>query len=111
MSKNFGTDPNKLARRDDPDTSHSAASAVNTPKWEKLVYIAIKKHGPEGATQDQIIDMICERFGAVPYSTITARFKALEEKKLIFYTDEKRKGKSGRMSRVRVAKKFYKGNL
>lgn len=103
----FGTDPKKLARRHDPDTSHEAAHAVKTAKWERRVYKAIKKHGEQGATQDQIIDMICARFGSVPYSTITARFKALEEKRLIFYTGDKRKGKSGRMSRVRVAKKYY----
>lgn len=102
----FGTDPHTLARRADPETSHAAAHAVKTATWEKRVYIAIRKHGWEGATQDQVIDMIQDRFGSIPYSTITARFKALEDKKLIFYTGEKRKGKSGRESRVRIAKKY-----
>jgi hypothetical protein len=103
----FGTDPRKLARRHDPSTSHEAAGHVNTARWEKRVYIAVCKHKTNGATQDQIIDMIHNRFGSVPYSTVTARFKALQDKKLITYTGEKRKGKSGRLSRVRVASKYF----
>ncbi len=105
----FGTDPHKLARLDDPDTSHEAARHVNTAKWERRVYVAVCKHKKSGATQDQIIEMIQGRFGSVPYSTVTARFKALADKKLIKYTGEKRKGNSGRMSRIRVAAKYYQG--
>ena len=99
----LGTNPKKLARRNDPLTSHAAARSVNTAKWEGRVLEAIKWHGNRGAIQDEILAWISDNYGPAPYSTVTARFKALEEKGLIKYTDQTRKGISGRMSRVRIA--------
>jgi hypothetical protein len=103
----FGTDPKKLARTGDPSTSHAAARATNTAKWEQIVLEAIRSFGTRGATQDEIIDWVHEKYGWQPYSTVTARFKALEEKGYIIYTGETRKSKSGRQSRVRVAAEYY----
>jgi hypothetical protein len=103
----FGTDPKKLARAGDPSTSHAAARGVNTARWEERVLDIIKGFRERGCTQDEVIDAIHYKFGSVPYSTITARFKALQDKELITYKSKKRKGKSGRLSRVRVATEFF----
>lgn len=100
---NFGTEPRKLVRRNDPETSRAAAESVNSESWEEKVYRVIKEHGAEGATQDQVLAAIYRRYGMVPYSTVTARFKALEEGGLIKYSGATREGVSGRQSRVRVA--------
>lgn len=99
----FGTDPRRLARRTDPSTSHAAAASTNSARWERIVLGVITTFGKRGCIQDDVITAITRSYGPVPYSTITARFKALEEKNLIRYTDEKRTGRSGRSSRVRVA--------
>ena len=104
----FGTDPKKLARRGDPHTSHAAAKATDTAKWEQIVLEAIRSFGTRGAIQDDVTAWVTENYGAQPYSTVTARFKALEEKGYIIYTGETRKSKSGRQSRVRVAAEYYR---
>lgn len=104
--KRYGTDPHKLVRETDPATSNIAAHSVDSKTWEQKVYQAIRDHGPEGAIQDQIIDTINTRYGHIPYSTITARFKALEEKGYIKYRSSTRKGHSGKPSRIRVAACF-----
>lgn len=106
IDREFGTDPRKLVRRHDPDTSHEAAQSVDSTRWESRVYKAICAFGRDGAIQDEILTEIAGTYGHVPYSTVTARFKSLEEKGLIVYTQQKRKGLSGRHSRVRVASKF-----
>jgi len=103
----FGTDPKTLARAGDPSTSHAAARGVDTARWERRVLEVIRGFRERGCTQDEVIDAIHFKFGSVPYSTITARFKALQDKELITYKSRKRKAKSGRMSRVRVATEFF----
>jgi len=91
----FGTDPKYLARTDDPDTSHEAAESVDTTALEALVYSAIYMH-PNGCIQDDILVMYPNK----PYSSITARFRALLDKRLIEDTGQRRKGRSGRNQRV-----------
>jgi hypothetical protein len=90
----FGTDAKKLVRKNDPDTSRASANAVDTTKMEKLVYEAICGF-PDGCISDDILAM----FPQYPYSTITARYKALYEKGFITI-DGVRKGKSGRNQRI-----------
>ena len=99
----YGTEPHKLARTADPGTSKIAAHAVNTSRWESRVYEIIKSFGRQGCIQDEVLRMCLRLYGHIPYSTVTARFKSLQEKDLIYYNSERRKGKSGRPSRVRVA--------
>jgi hypothetical protein len=94
----FGTAPFKLVRKEDPTTSHQAAQAVDTTKLESLVYEAIKSH-PEGCISDEILEM----YPNYPYSSITARYRALLDKDLIEVTGVKR-GKFGRNQRVMKAK-------
>ena len=98
MERFFGTEPFKLARREDPATSHQAAQAVDTTKLEQLVYEAIKSF-PEGCISDEIL----EKYPNYPYSSITARYRALLDKDLIEVSGVKR-GKFGRNQRIMKAK-------
>lgn len=100
----FGTESKKLVRADDPDTSHAAANAVDTTKLEAMVYEAIKKFGDQGCISDQILAM----YPTYPYSSITARYRALLDKGFIVETGERRKGQSGRGQRVLKAQGIQK---
>ena len=94
MERFFGTEPFKLVRNQDPTTSHQAAQAVDTTKLEQMVYEAIKSH-PEGCISDEILEM----YPNYPYSSITARYRALLDKGFIEVTGVKR-GKFGRNQRI-----------
>ena len=94
----FGSPAFKLVRKEDPVTSHQAAQAVDTTKLESLVYEAIKGF-PDGCISDEILEM----YPNYPYSSITARYRALLDKDLIEVTGVKR-GKFGRNQRVMKAK-------
>jgi hypothetical protein len=95
----FGTAAFKLARREDPVTSHQAAQAVDTTKLETLVYEAIKGF-PDGCISDEILAM----YPNYPYSSITARYRALLDKGFIEISGVKR-GRFGRNQRVMRAAK------
>jgi hypothetical protein len=90
----FGTPAFKLARREDPTTSHQSAQAVDTTKLEQMVYEAIKSH-PEGCISDEILEM----YPNYPYSSITARYRALLDKGFIEVTGVRR-GRFGRNQRI-----------
>jgi hypothetical protein len=94
----FGSPAFKLVRKEDPTTSHQAAQAVDSTKLEQMVYEAIKGF-PEGCISDEILEM----YPNYPYSSITARYRALLDKDLIEVTGVKR-GKFGRNQRVMKAK-------
>jgi hypothetical protein len=85
----------KLVRRGDPETSYEAAATVDTTRLEKMVHNAIAAF-PYGCIADDVL----AQFPNHPYSSITARFSALERKKLITCGPDKRKGASGRNQRV-----------
>lgn len=91
----FGTFWRKLVRKDDPITSHIAAKLVNTTDLEKRVYEVIAMY-PDGCIQDQVLNHL----GHLPYSSVTARFKALIQKGYVVTTGETRNGRSGRPQRV-----------
>jgi hypothetical protein len=99
MERFFGTPAFKLARREDPTTSHQAAQAVDTTKLESLVYEAIKGF-PDGCISDEILAM----YPNYPYSSITARYRALLDKGLIEVSGVRR-GKFGRNQRIMKATK------
>ena len=99
MERFFGTAPFKLVRNQDPTTSHQAAQAVDTTKLEQLVYEAIKGF-PDGCISDEILEM----YPHYPYSSITARYRALLDKGFIEVTGVKR-GKFGRNQRIMKAVK------
>ena len=99
MERFFGTAPFKLVRNQDPTTSHQAAQAVDTTKLESLVYEAIKGF-PDGCISDEILEM----YPNYPYSSITARYRALLDKGFIEVTGVKR-GRFGRNQRIMRATK------
>ena len=99
MERFFGTPAFKLARREDPVTSHQAAQAVDTTKLESMVYEAIKGF-PDGCISDEILQM----YPQYPYSSITARYRALLDKGLIEVSGVKR-GRFGRNQRIMQVKK------
>lgn len=94
----FGTEPFKLVRKDDPITSQEAAQVVDSTKLEQMVYEAIKSF-PDGCISDQILEM----YPNYPYSSITARYRALLDKGFIEVSGVKR-GKFGRNQRIMKAK-------
>jgi len=98
MERFFGTPAFKLARRQDPVTSHQAAQAVDTTKLETMVYEAIKSF-PDGCISEEILKM----YPQYPYSSITARYRALLDKDLIEVSGVKR-GRFGRNQRIMKAK-------
>jgi hypothetical protein len=92
----FGTAPRKLVRRQDPDTSQQAAASVNTTNLERMVFNAIAAYGSSGCISDQILN----EFSHLPYSSVTARYRALLDKGMIEDTGERRAGRSGKQQRV-----------
>lgn len=92
------TDPSKLHRLEAPDTSVKAAYAVDSTRLEREVLEIIRSFGAVGCISDDV------RFHPAmlgkPYSSVTARYKALMDNKLIVDTGERRKGQSGRGMRV-----------
>lgn len=93
----YGTPARKLARRDGPDTSKEAAQSLETSRLERMVHEAIRSYGEQGCCAYQLLE---HRFRDLPYSSVTARFSALERKGLISCGPDKRKGPSGRSQRV-----------
>lgn len=94
----FGTDAARLFRADSPDTSRAAALAVDTTRLEAMVFEAVRSF-PAGCIQDDVL----ARFRDMPYSSVTARFRALLDKGLIVDTGDRRRGRSGRSQRVLLA--------
>ena len=95
VEKFFGTPAFKLSRKEDPATSHQAAQAVDTTKMESLVYETIAAYGQEGCISDDVL----AKLPFLPYSSVTARYKALLDKGFIEIIGT-RKGISVRLQRV-----------
>ena len=98
MDRFFGTEPFRLVRNQDPTTIHQAAQGVDSTKLEQMVYEAIKSF-PDGCISDQILEM----YPNYPYSSITARYRALLDKGFIEVSGVKR-GRFGRNQRIMKAK-------
>jgi len=95
----FGANPKILARRNDPDTSHEAAQSIDSTTLERMVYEAILSFGSRGCISDEVRAM----YPWLPYSSVTARYKSLLDKKYITDTGARRAGKSGKNQRVLIA--------
>lgn len=93
----------KLARTQDPTTSHDAADKLDVTKMERIVLAAITSFGSAGCISDDVLNIL----PAYRYSTITARYKQLKEKGLVFVDERKRKGESGRQQLIMWSKEFY----
>ena len=93
----------KLVRRDDPATSHDAATSIDASHMESVVLDAIWEFGVTGCISDEVLNALPHH----RYSTVTARYKQLKEKGLIKVDSRKRKGKSGRGQLIMWATEFY----
>lgn len=94
-ASSFGTNPRKMARNTDPDTSHDAAEKVDAARLERMVYEVICMY-PLGCTSDQIM----KHFPNHGVQTISPRYAPLLRKGLIYDTGERRPGNLGRQQRV-----------
>ena len=98
----FGTDPKYLHRAEGPETSVAAAYAVDSSGRERAVLEVIASYD-----QGAISDEVRLKFPAnTPYSSMTARYAALDRKGLIRRRkSEVRLGKSRKFQMVmRVTK-------
>ena len=91
----FGTEPFKMVRKEDPDTSKDAAEKVDSTKLEQLVYEVIAKH-PNGCIADDVEAALPD----IRSHSITPRFAPLIRKGFIEDTGERRKSSTGRSQRV-----------
>ena len=73
-----------FARKEDPDTSHVAASTEDANKLEKLVISALRR-SPSGYTVKEISAIL-----DIDKWSISPRMKPLEEKRLVERTLERR---------------------
>lgn len=96
----FGTFWRKLVRKDAPQTSQESAKTIDSSSLERLVYETIGLF-PDGCIQDEVLKTL----PWLPYSSVTARFKALLDKGLVVDTGLTRAGRSGRQQRVLKLKK------
>jgi len=104
--KEFGTEPHKLVRTIDPATSVEAACKVDSTRLEKLVLQTIESFGARGCISDEVQSNL----SYLPYSSVTARFKALYDRGYVFFNGEKRNGRSTRPQRVMIAKQYKRQN-
>ena len=94
----FGTPPQQLVRREDPDTSKQAARLAKTTKMEYEVYVVIKTLFPHGCIADELR-------AAMPHYAHSAhkRISALVEKGYVSIDGTTRIGICGRQQRVLMA--------
>jgi hypothetical protein len=95
LQEMFGTLPKFLIRKDAVETSRVAGNGVDSRTMEQVVYEAIKAH-PEGIISDEVLALFPDK----PYSSITARYRALLTKGLIEDTGLTKAGKSGKPQRI-----------
>ena len=85
------TEVYKLHRKDADITSKESTKEMDVTRMEKIVYDVIDNYGTSGCIQDDVL----RDLDSYSYSTVTARFKALEEKHMSVRCEHTRKGKSG----------------
>ena len=98
INRFFGTEPFKMVRKEDPDTSKGAAEKVDSTKLEQMVYEAIAKY-PDGCIADDVMT----HFPSHGIQTISPRYAPLIRKGFIEDTGERRKSSTGRSQRVMKA--------
>lgn len=74
------------------NTSNIAKQSIDTATLERMVANAIAKAGPNGLISDEVRAI----FPELAYSSVTARFAALERRGVITRRGDTRPGNSGR---------------
>jgi len=95
MDRFFGTEPFKLVRTTDPDTSMDAAEKIDSTTLEQQVYEVIAMY-PNGCISDEILEHFPDR----GVQTISPRYAPLIRKGFIEDTGERRKSITGHSQRV-----------
>ena len=95
MERFFGTEPFKMVRKDDPETSMDAAEKVDSTTLERQVYEVIAKY-PDGCIAEEVMS----HFPNHGVQTISPRFAPLLRKGLIQDTGKRRKATTGHSQRV-----------
>ena len=92
------------------DTSAIADDLIRPRKQalEDQVLRVIRSFGTEGCISDDVREAMAKE-GVTSYSSVTARFKALADAKLIYFTGQTRPGNTGRPQRV-MAANFHPGS-
>lgn len=90
------TEAHKLVRTNDPITSHIASESIDPSRMEKVVLDVINSFGEVGCISDDVLDKLPKH----RYSSVTARYKGLQEKLLIYKDGTQAKGISGRPQQV-----------
>jgi hypothetical protein len=91
----FGTFWQTLVRKNAPVTSVEAAASLDSASMEQRVYEVIATF-QNGCIQDEVL-LVLHNY---PYSSVTARFRALLNRGYIIDTGLTRPAKSGRQQRV-----------
>ena len=81
------------------ETSKIALEDLDVSRLQSLVYETIRDAGPAGIHSDEVR----RRLPDLAYSSVTARYRALLDKGLLWLPGTTRKGDSGRAQRVMVA--------
>lgn len=98
----FDTPVHKLYRKNAPQTSIDAAKSVDVSARERLVLDSIIESGERGIT----IKELGKKHPDVPYTTLSARPKALEEKSLIYYLGDTREGSRVIREKTKTSPKY-----
>ena len=101
------TEAYKLARTNDPITSHIASKSIEPSKMEKIVLDVINEAGVFGCISDEVLEKLPQH----RYSTVTARYKGLKEKLLIYTDGTTEKGSSGRPQQVMWGMGHYPNSI
>ena len=96
----YPTDPHTLHRQDGSDTSADAAYSIDPNRLEKMVYQVIRSFGESGCISDEVR----AKLPHLAYSSVTARYRKLLDRRHIRDTGVRRPGNSGRGQRVMVAR-------
>jgi len=88
-------DRKHLYRADAPETSRLAAESIALGELEAAVYTVICAAGDRGIISDEVR----RAFDALPYSSVTARYKSLKDRGLIEVIGC-RPGDSGRLQSI-----------
>ena len=106
MMGDYKHSKHRLTRKGSPQTSFDAV-----PQTERLTNLemrllaVIESYGREGCISDDVLG----HFKNSPYSSVTARFKALLDSDQIVISG-KRHGHSGKQQRIMMAKRFDSTN-
>ena len=102
MEDLFDTPVHKLHRKDAPQTSIDAAKGLDVSARERLVLDSIIQSGQAGMT----IKELGRKHPDVPYTTLSARPKALEEKHFIYYLGDTREGSRVMRQKSKTSPKY-----